>query len=331
MTKGQKVILVFAVLAYMGVLFSFFIGHNVLLLIFVVASAVLLISYNLAGGAELDNLEMEKNEEINKLNLELKQVKINVDEMNVKLNDKDHALSETMKLYKDAQLMAKDAKAAELLAKEECEQVKLEADEKKKRAVKEAVEEALAKAKLSVDDKSFAGMDALIPNISNEKEIVNKINLVSLTSDTAAEFSEFADKAGIAIKVNSSQTELSFMGDPERIRIMLRNIIDNSIKYMKKEGSLIITLSKVGDEAFIVLKDNGEGLNENETKHIFELNFQGSNRISGNGLGLTQAKAIADKYNGHMYARSDSGKGMGIYISLPLLKEESKNEDAKES
>ena len=71
------------------------------------------------------------------------------------------------------------------------------------------------------------------------------------------------------------------------------------------------------DDIFIILKDNGYGLSSDETSHIFELNYQGSNRISGNGLGLTQAKAIVNYYGGTIYARSTKGNGMGIYIQLP--------------
>ena len=86
---------------------------------------------------------------------------------------------------------------------------------------------------------------------------------------------------------------------------------------MKRHGTLVITISNIGDELFIVLKDTGEGLPSEETKHIFELNYQGSNRISGNGLGLAQAKAIVDYYGGTIYAKSTPGKGMGIFAEIP--------------
>ena len=66
-----------------------------------------------------------------------------------------------------------------------------------------------------------------------------------------------------------------------------------------------------------MIKDTGDGLSADETKHIFELNYQGSNRISGNGLGLYQAKAIVEYYGGTIYAKSNAGKGMGVYIQLP--------------
>ena len=86
---------------------------------------------------------------------------------------------------------------------------------------------------------------------------------------------------------------------------------------MQKSGVLVITISNIGSDIFIVLKDNGLGLSQQETGHIFELNYQGSNRISGNGLGLTQSKAIVDYYGGTIYAKSTPNQGMGIYIQLP--------------
>ena len=86
---------------------------------------------------------------------------------------------------------------------------------------------------------------------------------------------------------------------------------------MNRLGSLTITISNIGSDIFIVLKDTGEGLTESETRHIFELNYQGSNRISGNGLGLAQAKAIVDYYGGTIYAKSNVNQGMAIYIQLP--------------
>ena len=326
MTKAQKVILVFAIIAYVGVLASFLTDHHGLILIFVIASAVLLISFNLAGGAEIDLLEAEKNEEIEKIRSELVQAKRDETLAKEQLSDKENALNETLKLYRDAQTEMKEAKDSLEKAVEETERVRQEAKERQEAAVNAAVEEALAKTKISVDDKNFAGYEALIPHVSDD-EIVEELNLVAIAKETAGELKEYADKAGIEVKVNSASDSIIFKGDELRLKIMLRNIIDNAIKYMGKPGSLIITLSTVGDEIFIVCKDNGNGLNTSETKHVFELNFQGSNRISGNGLGLTQSKAIADRYNGSIYAKSSEGKGMGIYIQLPLNEKEVHTDD----
>ncbi|MCR5032422.1 MAG: HAMP domain-containing histidine kinase [Lachnospiraceae bacterium] len=143
------------------------------------------------------------------------------------------------------------------------------------------------------------------------------LDIIKIIHECAGEFAEDAKRVGLSIRISSTEESVFVKAQASRLRIMFRNIIDNSIKYMNRSGSLVITVSKLEDDIFIVLKDTGAGLPEEETKHIFELNFQGSNRISGNGLGLTQAKAIVEYYGGTIYGRSMPDKGMGIYIQLP--------------
>lgn len=159
--------------------------------------------------------------------------------------------------------------------------------------------------------------EAFLPPVKENEEDSEIIDIIKIASETAKELEEFTKKAGVRVKLSTSEESLLVRGNKSRMRIMFRNIIDNSVKYMNRAGQLQITISSIGEDIFIVLKDNGQGLSEEETKHIFELNYQGSNRISGNGLGLTQAKAIVDYYGGMIYAKSNNDKGMGIYIQLP--------------
>jgi len=156
-------------------------------------------------------------------------------------------------------------------------------------------------------------LNQLLPENENPVDL----NIIESAGTVIEEMLPYSRQAGIQLTLSSASNELMVRADAAFIRIMFRNIIDNSIKYMNRNGSLVITISNIGDDLFIVLKDNGEGLSASETNRIFELNYQGSNRISGNGLGLTQAKAIVEYYGGTIYAKSEPGKGMGIYIQLP--------------
>ncbi len=169
-------------------------------------------------------------------------------------------------------------------------------------------------AQLSPSDTPVCYADFL-PPIEDTDEAT--LDILQVVQDTIQELEESALQANIRIQLASSGNSLYIKAAPSRIRILFRNIIDNSIKYMQRTGILLITISNIGSDIFIVLKDNGLGLDTSETNHIFELNFQGSNRISGNGLGLTQAKAIVDYYGGTIYAKSTPNQGMGIYIQLP--------------
>ena len=207
---------------------------------------------------------------------------------------------------------ALDAREIELNDKiEELKRLKNEAEvnEQKLATLKAAVhaaEEQLEEAKKDVND--------FLPPVSDPPQMVDIIKIAREASDALA---EAARKATLSVRISSTEEQLYVKAQAERLSILFRNIIDNSIKYMNRTGSLVITISRVEDDIFIVLKDTGAGLKEEETKHIFELNYQGSNRISGNGLGLTQAKAIVDYYGGTIYAKSMPDMGMAIYIQLP--------------
>ncbi len=181
-------------------------------------------------------------------------------------------------------------------------------------------EEALKKATEDLADLSDRAVstdkviESLLPPDDDDS---SDIDIIDVANCAIRELEQEAKKVGLRITVSSASDRILVKGSRKRLLIMFRNIIDNSIKYMQTAGTLVITISAIEDDIFIVLKDTGKGLPENETKHIFELNYQGSNRISGNGLGLTQAKVIVEHYGGTIYARSPGGNGMGIYIQLP--------------
>lgn len=184
-------------------------------------------------------------------------------------------------------------------------------------------ENAALKAELTLkntnckDTAVIYDSEGLLPPVSLPENTFDPIDIIAVAGDTIQELSYFAECAKIQVQISSNAQSILVKADSSRIRILFRNIIDNSIKYMKRAGSLVITISNIGTDIFIVCKDNGNGLAEQEAAHVFELNYQGSNRISGNGLGLTQAKAIVEFYGGTINAKSTLGAGMGIYIQLP--------------
>lgn len=182
-------------------------------------------------------------------------------------------------------------------------------------------EKRIEELTISLDEKNASLAKA--PEVSNLNHLLPQnenpvnLNIIECANRVIDEMTPYSKKSGIQLLISSASDALTVRADASFMRILFRNIIDNSIKYMNRNGSLIITISNIADDLFIVLKDNGDGLPSVETSRIFELNYQGSNRISGNGLGLTQAKAIVEYYGGTIYAKSDAGKGMGIYIQLP--------------
>lgn len=163
-------------------------------------------------------------------------------------------------------------------------------------------------------------VEALDPSVAASilppDEQVTEVDIISLSQQIVTDMQPLCLQAGIRLDLSTSSPSLFYPADPRYISLMIRNIIDNSIKYMQQNGNLVITISNAGSNLFVAFKDNGRGLPAEEMPNIFDLNFQGSNRISGNGLGLAQVKAIVEHYHGSIYAHS--ANGMGIYIQLPI-------------
>lgn len=300
MSNGQKTLLGCSILSYLLVLYSFFRFDLWLILIFFIMHSLVLLS--LAFLFWKSNLE---DNDLIELQAKYKKSAIENEKRADELNDKLEVQTR-LTTSKDKELADANARIGEL----ELEISRLQ-DTQMERALE--VQTMIADR----DEQESHEYEALLPPIDPDESPNETINILQIAQDTINELSTFASEAEIKILLSAPEQDLLVKANKGRLRILFRNIIDNSIKYMQRSGTLIITISNIGDDIFIVLKDNGNGLSERETRHIFELNYQGSNRISGNGLGLTQAKAIVDYYGGSIYAKSMVGRGMGIYIQLP--------------
>ena len=300
MSNGQKTLLGCSILSYLLVLYSFFRFDLWLILIFFIMHSLVLLS--LAFLFWKNNLE---DNDLIELQAKYKKSAIENEKRADELNDKLEVQTK-LTTSKDKELSDANARIGEL----ELEISRLQ-DTQMERALE--VQTMIADR----DEQESHEYEALLPPIDPDESPNETINILQIAQDTINELSTFASEAEIKILLSAPEQDLLVKANKGRLRILFRNIIDNSIKYMQRSGTLIITISNIGDDIFIVLKDNGNGLSERETRHIFELNYQGSNRISGNGLGLTQAKAIVDYYGGSIYAKSMVGRGMCIYLQRP--------------
>lgn len=300
MSNGQKTLLGCSILSYLLVLYSFFRFDLWLILIFFIIHSLVLLS--LAFLFWRSNIE---DNDLIELQAKYQKRALENESRANTLSDKLEAQTK-LAASKDTELT--DVKTRILELEEQITLMQAAQDERASEA---------AAAREEQENREAEAYEALLPPIDPDETPNETIDILGIAQDTIDELSSFAREAEIKILLSAPENALLVKANKSRLRILFRNIIDNSIKYMQRSGTLIITISNIGDDIFIVLKDNGNGLSERETRHIFELNYQGSNRISGNGLGLTQAKAIVDYYGGSIYAKSMLGRGMGIYIQLP--------------
>lgn len=111
--------------------------------------------------------------------------------------------------------------------------------------------------------------------------------------------------------------------DPERIRQVVANLVENAIKYSPQGGTVRIRLRYNGDGASLTVQDQGIGLAETALASIFEpfgraANSTASN-IPGMGLGLYICRRIVMEHGGRLWAESDGeGHGTTMAVWLPV-------------
>lgn len=145
-----------------------------------------------------------------------------------------------------------------------------------------------------------------------------ELDLVQLICGAAEDMQATAAEKSVAIQVVTAEKKLPICADGYLLNRVLYNLIENALKYMGRVGTVTVRVQKKDEQAEIVVRDDGFGLSSQETKHIFEPRFQGSNRVSGGGYGLHLVKETVEAHGGAVSAQSDLGRGMSITIRLPI-------------
>lgn len=127
-----------------------------------------------------------------------------------------------------------------------------------------------------------------------------------------------------AISVTSDlESEIIVLTDKESLKIVIRNLIDNSIKYMDGSGSISVKTEKHSEtQARIEIKDSGVGMSEEKLQKINalkDLSIDKIDRSKGIGLGLLLCQTLIKKNNGTLFFKSEEGASTTAVILLPLV------------
>lgn len=113
--------------------------------------------------------------------------------------------------------------------------------------------------------------------------------------------------------------------DPEKIRSVIINLIDNAIKYTEK-GTVTVTAKKEGDFVVVSITDTGAGISSDELPKVFNKFYRSGDLLvynkSGTGLGLYLGKQIIELHGGKMTVDSALDKGTAFTFTLPITTEE---------
>lgn len=126
-------------------------------------------------------------------------------------------------------------------------------------------------------------------------------------------------KISIQTKIASEMPEIEI--DPERMKEVFSNIIENALRYTPQNGHITLSAELAGDSVQMRVQDTGPGVASDELDRIFERFYRTeasrARDKGGSGLGFAIAKSIVERHNGRIWAESESGKGLTIVIELP--------------
>lgn len=156
-----------------------------------------------------------------------------------------------------------------------------------------------------------------------------KIDIGVLAQESVDLFKENAAKKNIALTSAVAGALFAF-ADRDMIRIVMRNIISNAVKFTNEDG--VVKVSATASENFIQvdISDTGVGINPEDIPRLFRIDKQkttpGTANEKGSGLGLILCKEFVEKNNGVISVTSSPGKGSCFRFSLPGFKDSPRRE-----
>ena len=214
---------------------------------------------------------------------------------------------------------------------------------------------------LSLDDvenrpETYGSLQEVLKATSRAKDMVNQILTFSRSTDVekkiiktipivkeACKFLRSSLPTTIEIRQNITAERDHILADPTQFHQILMNLCTNAGHAMKEEGGVLdVALDevflqnddlilysdlKVGAYLKLTVKDTGYGISKDNLERIFEPYFTTKEKGEGTGLGLAVVHGIVKEFGGDIRVYSEIGKGTGIHILFPLLKEMKEQKD----
>ena len=147
------------------------------------------------------------------------------------------------------------------------------------------------------------------------------VSLSALTEESIKDFTSEAAAKGMHIRYTAPPTPVIVIGDADKLRIVLHNLLENAIKYGHSDTDIVLTLSVEDNTVVLIVGDRGVVIPFDEQSHIFEKFFRASNTKEsylGIGLGLYATKHIVERHGGTLTFASNETTGTVFTLTLPL-------------
>ena len=146
------------------------------------------------------------------------------------------------------------------------------------------------------------------------------VALDAIVRDEGERFEEPAAEAGVGLSVEAS-TVPRVRGSARDLALLVRNLVDNAIRYTAPGGSVQVELESDDSEVVLAVADTGIGIPHRDLPRVFERFYRvdraRSRETGGTGLGLSIVKHVAENHGGRVEVTSELGRGTRFEVRLP--------------
>jgi two-component system OmpR family sensor kinase len=147
---------------------------------------------------------------------------------------------------------------------------------------------------------------------------ITQVNVAALLQESMLTYSELLRKERMELVYRPCKRELPLIpGDPERLKQVFLNVLDNASKY-GRDGKRIIVATELAEGCIAIsVRDFGPGIPEDELPHVKEKFYKGSSKERGSGIGLAVCDEIVTRHKGRLSIANARGGGVAVTILLP--------------
>lgn len=155
------------------------------------------------------------------------------------------------------------------------------------------------------------------------------VNVAAEVQSITETYRQRAEREDIGFQVEIDDSQIWADADAEGVRVILRNLLSNALKYTKEGGQIWIRTSLDTNGAVLEIEDTGVGMDPDTVPELFEPFRQESEGVAreyeGTGLGLTVTKKMVEEMKGTIDVNTERAKGTRVVVHLPQSKEKGRS------
>jgi PAS domain S-box-containing protein len=186
-----------------------------------------------------------------------------------------------------------------------------------------SVAQNIHKASLNLEHRTDELIDLAQGEIGMLKVVMEPIDFRQLVKGIQREMKAIALAKGLELVCETEKVPL-IMGDSQKLKLVIVNLLNNAIKYSNQGSIIIRAMDHDGKDLLVQVKDSGVGIDAEQMRNLFDpyrRKILGGLKYSGMGVGLALCRIYIELHKGKIWVESEQGKGTTVFFTLPVYTE----------